>query len=172
MSIYLLLYLHIRLLTEVRTNKMPSVGNSSNGCLNCAIARKSGKRSCCARGGTWFKNCGDAGDPQFDHTWAEGIQTCKNVGSSASVESSRKVMHHDAGVDQSPNATHLRNTTQKQMIISHSARISSTDDAGAEGCVELARGCVYICCCFIIVTLADLASIRSRMHQSRHIINL
>ena len=26
---------------------------------------KSGKLSCCARGGAWFNNCGDAGDAKF-----------------------------------------------------------------------------------------------------------
>ena len=45
-------------------------------CPKCGTIKESGKRSCCARGGAWFKNCGDAGDAQFDHTWAEGIQAC------------------------------------------------------------------------------------------------
>ena len=46
-------------------------------CPRC-VAKKSGKLSCCTPGGAWFKNCGDPGDPNFDHTWGEGIQACKN----------------------------------------------------------------------------------------------
>ena len=52
--------------------------SSSNGCPKCSTVKKSGMRSCCARGGGWFKNCGDVGDTKFDHTWAEGIQACKS----------------------------------------------------------------------------------------------
>ena len=33
--------------------------------------------SCCARGGSWFKNCGRAGNTRLHHTWYEGIQACK-----------------------------------------------------------------------------------------------
>ena len=47
-------------------------------CPKCGTVKKSDKRSCCARGGAWFKNCGDAGDTQFDHTWLEGVQACKS----------------------------------------------------------------------------------------------
>ena len=47
-------------------------------CSKCGSLKRSGKRSCCARGGAWFKNCGDAGDTQFDHTWAEGMKACKS----------------------------------------------------------------------------------------------
>ena len=47
-------------------------------CLKCGNIKKSGKRSCCARGGAWFKNCGDAGNAEFEHTWIEGIQACKS----------------------------------------------------------------------------------------------
>ena len=47
-------------------------------CPKCGILKKSGKLNCCARGGAWFKNCGDVGHSNFDHTWAEGIQACKS----------------------------------------------------------------------------------------------
>ena len=33
--------------------------------------------SCCGRGGSWFKNCGGAGNAKLHHTWYEGIQSCK-----------------------------------------------------------------------------------------------
>ena len=47
-------------------------------CRKCGITNKSGKLSCCARGGAWFKKCGDAGDSNFDHTWLEGVLACKS----------------------------------------------------------------------------------------------
>ena len=56
---------------------MISPAVSSTACPQCGSANKSGKRSCCARGGAWFQNCGDTGDTQFDHTWTEGIQACE-----------------------------------------------------------------------------------------------
>ena len=49
-----------------------------NVCRKCGITNKSGKLSCCARGGAWFKKCGDAGDSNFDHTWLEGVLACKS----------------------------------------------------------------------------------------------
>ena len=51
---------------------------SNNVCAHCGTAKKSGKLSCCARGGSWFKNCGDVGDSTFEHTWGEGVQACKS----------------------------------------------------------------------------------------------
>ena len=50
---------------------------SSNGCPKCSIIKKSGELSCCARGGSWFKNCGFVTDSAFEHTWNEGIEVCK-----------------------------------------------------------------------------------------------
>merc|ERR1712032_1428143 len=46
-------------------------------CPKCGIIAKSGKSSCCGRGGSWFKNCGGAGNTKLRHTWYQGIQACK-----------------------------------------------------------------------------------------------
>ena len=46
-------------------------------CSKCGIIAKSGKGSCCGRGGSWFRNCGSAGNTKLHHTWFEGIQACK-----------------------------------------------------------------------------------------------
>ena len=35
-------------------------------CPNCGLNKKSGKGNCCVRGGSWFQNCGDEGDKNFD----------------------------------------------------------------------------------------------------------
>ena len=54
---------------------------SGKECSKCGNTKTSGKLSCCARGGTWFKKCGDAGDTKFDHSWVEGIQACAGFAS-------------------------------------------------------------------------------------------
>ena len=46
-------------------------------CLQCDIIAKSGKSSCCGRGGSWFGNCGSAGNAKLRHTWYEGIRVCE-----------------------------------------------------------------------------------------------
>ena len=49
----------------------------SSVCPKCGTIGKLRKRSCCGRGGSWFKNCGSTGHAKLDHTWYEGIQACK-----------------------------------------------------------------------------------------------
>ena len=46
-------------------------------CPKCVLIKKSGMSSCCGRGGSWFGNCGGAGDTKFDHTWDQGLQACQ-----------------------------------------------------------------------------------------------
>ena len=46
-------------------------------CHKCGTIAKSGKSSCCGRGGSWFENCGGAGNAKVEHTWHEGILACK-----------------------------------------------------------------------------------------------
>ena len=50
-------------------------------CSKCAVTKKSGRLSCCAPGGAWFNNCGTSDNSNTDHTWFEGLQACKDVGS-------------------------------------------------------------------------------------------
>ena len=47
-------------------------------CPRCGPINKSGKNSCCGRGGSWFGNCGSAGNANLRHTWHEGIRACKS----------------------------------------------------------------------------------------------
>jgi len=49
----------------------------ASGCLACGTIQKSGKLSCCARGGSWFGDCGATANAKVKHTWYEGIQVCK-----------------------------------------------------------------------------------------------
>ena len=59
------------MLTPVTTTSISPV------CPACGIIRKSGKLSCCAHGGSWFGNCGNAENANFAHTWYDGIASCK-----------------------------------------------------------------------------------------------
>merc|ERR1711907_524176 len=55
---------------------------SSSTCAVCGSVKKSRKKSCCGRGGSWYKNCGTSDNKKskkFDHTWFEGIQVCKSA---------------------------------------------------------------------------------------------
>ena len=46
-------------------------------CPRCGTIAKSGKMSCCGRGGSWFKSCGGTSNSNPGHTRYEGIQACK-----------------------------------------------------------------------------------------------
>ena len=67
-----------RAAAAVTTLPGTSATPASNKCPKC-VANNAGKLTCCVRGGGWFKNCGDPGDPTFDHTWQEGLQACKGT---------------------------------------------------------------------------------------------
>merc|ERR1719201_1427693 len=48
-------------------------------CPKCGTFQKSGRVSCCAPGGAWFKNCGGLGNRNVDHRWSEGVKACKST---------------------------------------------------------------------------------------------
>ena len=120
---------------------------SRSGCPKCGTIKKSAKRSCCARGGAWFKNCGDAGDPRFDHTWTEGIQACQSSARSASNKSPLQVMIHGGGLlsyslstaDSRNSTGHQENSTQVGIVLD--TKLSST---ACDGCVVLATVVVTV----------------------------
>ena len=59
----------ITIITSVTANMMT--------CPRCGTFKKSGRVSCCAPGGAWFKNCGGVGNRNVDHRWFEGTEACK-----------------------------------------------------------------------------------------------
>ena len=65
--------------TAVATTIISSV------CPKCGIIHKSGKSSCCSRGGSWFGKCRGAGNANLGRTWYEGIQACRARRSQAVV---------------------------------------------------------------------------------------
>ena len=80
-------------------------------CATCGTAPKSGQMSCCARGGTWFKKCGDPGDTNFDYTWDEGFKACIGVANPLLVGTPAQA-HQEMGenIDHPTNTTGLQNT--------------------------------------------------------------
>ena len=58
--------------------KTGAMAIASLGCPKCVVLKKSGKSSCCGRGGSWFNRCGSDGSAHHDHTWTEGIQACRH----------------------------------------------------------------------------------------------
>ena len=68
--VFSLTSLHIPTLVATTTPTSPV-------CPVCGTIKKSGKLSCCSRGGAWFGNCGSAGNANFGHTWHEGIRACE-----------------------------------------------------------------------------------------------
>ena len=111
-----------RMPADARTTASLSATSSTSECPACAAIKKSGKLSCCARGGAWFKNCGDDAGTDLDHTWAEGIQACKGFADSVSVISPLRVMPR-----------HPLNDSDKQ---TNAHRAASMPDAGIQGCAE------------------------------------
>ena len=56
---------------------MTTTKTSRSVCPKCGTIEKSGKVSCCGRGGSWFRNCGSDGNAKLLHTWSEGMLACK-----------------------------------------------------------------------------------------------
>ena len=46
-------------------------------CPKCGTFEKSGRVSCCAPGGAWYKHCGGADNKNVDHRWSDGAAACK-----------------------------------------------------------------------------------------------
>ena len=125
------------------------------GCVRCGTIKKSGKHSCCARGGAWFKECGDAGDTKFDHTWAEGVQACKGYPRSVSVKSPvQERMGHTGVVVFALQASRSRNTTAYQTNINgRGSTNSSNDDIRSSKNRDAVASIALVCVVFVIFNL-------------------
>ena len=112
--------------TPVRKS-LSLVGSSNNMCLKCGITKKSGKLSCCARGGAWFKKCGDVGDTKFEHTWTEGVDACIDFSNPISAVPLQEHVVRPLGTAHSQNATrHQRSTYDREGM----SVIGTTDSKG------------------------------------------
>ena len=60
----------------LKTSITTSVVDNMVSCSKCSTFKKSGRISCCAPGGSWYKNCGGAGSGKGGHRWSEGVKAC------------------------------------------------------------------------------------------------
>ena len=139
------------------TTTSTSAPSSSTGCPRCGTTKKSGKRSCCARGGAWFKKCGDVGDSTFEHTWAEGIQACKSfaVESPQAVVSRKEDINHSLSV----RSAQLINTTHHNHVRTFNPDRTVSDVATTDSADCL---CVTTCTSILLIT-THLRSLFLRM---------
>ena len=63
--------------TSVAKTVITSAITNTMTCRKCGTFQKSGRVSCCAPGGDWFKKCGGARNRNVDHKWFEGVEACK-----------------------------------------------------------------------------------------------
>ena len=75
MHIYLFILRPI--LTHKHRTAITSTSRYVHVCPTCGTIEKSGKASCCGRGGSWFRNCGSTGNRKLRHTWSEGLIACQ-----------------------------------------------------------------------------------------------
>ena len=123
-------------------------------CPKCAT-NKAGQRSCCARGGAWFKNCGDTGDTKV-HTWVEGIQACEGVRSS--VEPPPQVILRGEGGSVSLQRNEKsRNAAQQETSGILGSGVFTGGSTNAGGCVGLVKGIV---CMYVLILWSQILSRR------------
>ena len=135
--------------TEAPTTKTSASALSMTACPKCGSVKKSGKLSCCARGGAWFKNCGDYGDPNFHHTWVEGVQACKGFVDSGAVLAPGK--RRREGTIAVLNTTRSLNTTEQQANIYVTGDVSDVRTTNCTDCFELAK--VAVCASLLLLIL-------------------
>ena len=141
------IYAHISQTEPTTITASVPLAITSGECPRCSRSKKSGKRSCCARGGAWFKSCGDTGDMSFDHSWAEGIQACKGFVTSVSVHSALKLTSLPAIVTDYPiHSGYSQYITQNQIHIGRFGSLPKTDSTGGD---ELTK--TVVCACFFFI---------------------
>ena len=65
----------------------------NSACPKCGIIEKSGRLSCCGRGGSWFDNCGSVASIGPDYTWYEGVRACKARQFQTAVDQQQHAYH-------------------------------------------------------------------------------
>ena len=84
-------------------------------CSKCAHFKWSGKRSCCAVGGAWFEDCGNADDPNVHHTWVEGLRACNEfAGASSGEVAVHGMLRHETTIGGMVRAAQQRNISRQQ----------------------------------------------------------
>ena len=84
-------------------------------CSKCGTIKKSGKTSCCGRGGSWFRNCGSGGNSNLGYTWSEGIRACKTKARSK------------AGIDQRLHLVQQLDTSTGAGVAHHTSKVVTVE---------------------------------------------
>ena len=146
-------YANIRIPAGPPVTATPSMTSNNFSCPKCGATKMSGTLSCCARGGAWFKNCGDVDNAKFEHTWVEGIRACEDVDNSISVKSTRQVMLHGVGpIAHSLNISHQETSSIRTSSLSKLS-MDSLPNAGAleyMSCDGSVKVIVFVFCIRII----------------------
>ena len=132
--------------TEASTTTTATSAVSIKACPKCGRIKKSGKLSCCARGGAWFKNCGDVRESKFHHTWVEGMQACKKFVISNLINSPALIMFRHERINGYP-----RNNSHQHNEIYPTERLSDVDTMNSEDCVEVSK--VVMCIFMLFISL-------------------
>ena len=98
----------------------------SSVCHKCGIIVKSGEPSCCGRSGSWFGNCGRAGNAKLDHTWYEGIRACKTWSQSKAAQGHQLHAAQQKNTDFSSNHADIVNSRSVIMPANTSAPTAGT----------------------------------------------
>ena len=102
----------------------------SSVCSKCGTFKTSGINSCCASGGSWFQDCGDAGDDKFGHTWFNGILACSAISSLSGESQSRRIPHEKSVVAQQARAAEQSQSTGDL----HHDHVHAVVTANCKGC--------------------------------------
>ena len=90
-------------------------------CQTCGAIKKSGKSSCCGRGGSWFKNCGSAGNAKLRHTWYEGIQVCETR------DQSQRASGRQSNAARQPNSSNGIDTVNSKAVMMTAKTLTSVN---------------------------------------------
>ena len=99
----------------------------SSVCPRCGTIGKSGKSSCCGRGGSWFRNCGSVGNTKLRHTWYEGIQACIARTRSKTVIARQKGIGSSHGDDMANNKVVIATTIKTFAVTSVNTSTPKSD---------------------------------------------
>ena len=116
---------------------------ASKECPKCGTIKKSGKLSCCGRGGTWFRKCGAVGDTNFDNTWVEGINACDSFANPYLTQALARA-RHDRTTSQSTSTTEQRHAAEQDVGIYRPSNLSDSDAADCKEHAFLAKIVVLI----------------------------
>ena len=139
-------YFNVRVPTASRKTAAVSAVRIKE-CPKCGT-KKSGKLSCCARGGAWFQKCGDVGDTNFDNTWVEGVHACNAFASSLSAKAPAQV-RRDEVIPESIRSTDLRHAVDQDINIYPARNVSDSGPTYCEDSVLLAKITLFTTSLFI-----------------------